>query len=300
MIHENTFGKLIEKNRRARNISKTKLCRGLCSVTSLSRYEQDVRIPEKILADALLERMGIKPYQYEFILSDEDFYQSMLRKKIIYAVDNGMLQVGKEYVDKYRQTINGNQNLHIQFMLLEEGKIAMKENKMAIAGDKFQQALECTVGKMISDDILFSNTEMELIFYQSEYFYYAGEREQAYKMFEKLKQYMEKIGWDKEKYRSYHSHILYRMAEYAYSSFNTGLAEKMLEQAKNEMLSEFQLNGLYEVFLLLKKVKKKNEKEFTVEEEQFMSALDIIKKGKHGEITEEGLKIWESIINQQL
>ena len=28
-------------------------------------------MPEKIMADALVERLGIEPYQFEFVLSDE-------------------------------------------------------------------------------------------------------------------------------------------------------------------------------------------------------------------------------------
>ena len=71
MIHENTFGELMESNRKVKNVKRTKLCRGLCSIMALSRYENDERMPEKIMADALVERLGIEPYQFEFVLSDE-------------------------------------------------------------------------------------------------------------------------------------------------------------------------------------------------------------------------------------
>ena len=86
MIHENTFGELMESNRKVKNVKRTKLCRGLCSIMALSRYENDERMPEKIMADSLLERLGIFPYQFEFVLSDEEYRQIMLRKEIENAI----------------------------------------------------------------------------------------------------------------------------------------------------------------------------------------------------------------------
>lgn len=304
MIHENTLGELIEKNRIARNISKSKLCRGLCSVTALTRYEQDVRIPGKMLVDALLERLGIKPYQFEFILSDEEFQQSMLRNKIEDAIWNDLLKTARENLAEYRKNIKSCPMLHQQFVLSKEGEIAKKEHQINTAVKKFQQALECTgVEKVLeaeSMDVLFSKAEIDIIYHLAECLYFTGEIEHSYIMFEKLKKYIEEVCWDDEKRLTYYPHILYRISEYAYQKCNFGIAESLLAEARNEMIQEFQLSELYEIMCLLKKVREKNRRLFTSEEQEFLTAMEIIKLGNYGEITDQGVELWQSTVSQQL
>lgn len=41
-------------------------------------------------------------------------------------------------------------------------------------------------------------------------------------------------------------------------------------------------------------------KEFTQEDSNFMTALKIINMSHRGELTEEGIELWQSTVNQQL
>ena len=77
-----TVGNLIRSIRENRKISREKLSLGLCSATTLMRYELGERIPDKFMADALLERMGQIPFQYEFIGSEQEFQFRMMRNQI--------------------------------------------------------------------------------------------------------------------------------------------------------------------------------------------------------------------------
>lgn len=84
----NTLGELISFHRMDKKIAKAALCEGLCSITALTRYEKGLRIPDKFLADALLERLGLSPYVYEFVTSEDEFYFVIQRKKIDKAIEN--------------------------------------------------------------------------------------------------------------------------------------------------------------------------------------------------------------------
>ena len=64
-MESNTLGRILRENREKQKLSKQKVCRGLCTVMALSRYESDERIPDKFLMDALLERLGFQPSKYE-------------------------------------------------------------------------------------------------------------------------------------------------------------------------------------------------------------------------------------------
>lgn len=53
-MQEITLGELIENLRIKKNISRVRLCDGVCSVRALARYERDGRVPDKFLAKELL------------------------------------------------------------------------------------------------------------------------------------------------------------------------------------------------------------------------------------------------------
>ena len=48
-MESNTLGRILRENREKQKLSKQKVCRGLCTVMALSRYESDERIPDKFV-----------------------------------------------------------------------------------------------------------------------------------------------------------------------------------------------------------------------------------------------------------
>lgn len=304
MIYGDTFGELLEKNRLDKNVLKNKLCRGLCSSVALLRYEQDERIPEKIMADSLLERLGIKPYQFEFVLNDDEFHQIMLRQEIEDFIWKDELKAARNSLKRYKDSIKSCHSIHLQYVLLKEGEIAKKEENLKLAVKDFQEAMQCTkmeeALKESGSGILLTNTETELLFQMAECLYLTGKRQQSNDLFQILKKYMEEFSWDNEKRVMYYPHILYRMSEFACEDLDFERAEEMLLKAKEEMIREYQLWDLYEVMALLKAVREKVGKEFAQEDENFMNALKIVNMSHDGGLTKEGIELWQSTINQQL
>lgn len=271
---------------------------------ALLRYERDERMPEKIMADALLERLGIEPYQFEFVLSDDEFHKIMLQKKIENFIWNGDFEEAKAGLGKYKESIRGCRRLHMQYVLLKEGEIAKEQGDARLSTEKFQAAMECSgMEKAIletKNSVLLSNTEMELLFQQAESLYLIEETGRSCHLFEILKRYMEECFWDNEKRAMYYPHILYRMAEFTYINKNFELAEKMLEKAREEMVREYQLWDLYEVLALLKEIRGKLGREFVREDEDFMTALKLVNMIHGGELTEEGILLWEDTADKRL
>lgn len=304
MIYGDTFGELLEKNRLDKNVLKNKLCRGLCSSVALLRYEQDERIPEKIMADSLLERLGIKPYQFEFVLNDDEFHQIMLRQEIEDFIWKDELKAARNSLKRYKDSIKSCHSIHLQYVLLKEGEIAKKEENLKLAVKDFQEAMQFTkmeeALKESGSGILLTNTETELLFQMAECLYLTGKRQQSNDLFQILKKYMEEFSWDNEKRVMYYPHILYRMSEFACEDLDFERAEEMLLKAKEEMIREYQLWDLYEVMALLKAVREKVGKEFAQEDENFMNALKIVNMSHDGGLTKEGIELWQSTINQQL
>ena len=56
------FSLLLTKEREKQGISQERLCRGLCAVSALSRYENGERIPDRLLMNAFDSKAGKEKY----------------------------------------------------------------------------------------------------------------------------------------------------------------------------------------------------------------------------------------------
>lgn len=238
------------------------------------------------------------------MLNDDEFHQIMLRQEIENFIWKDELKAARNSLKRYKDSIKSCHSIHLQYVLLKEGEIAKKEENLKLAVKDFQEAMQCTkmeeALKESGSGILLTNTETELLFQMAECLYLTGKRQQSNDLFQILKKYMEESFWDNEKRMTYYPHILYRMSEFAYRKSNYGLAEQMLEKAKEEIIGECQIWELCDILALLKEVREKMGKEFSQEDEDFLTVLKIINTSPGGELTKEGFELWQNTVNQQL
>ena len=66
------IGKLIDGICQERNLDREKIYGGLCDKRTFQKIEQGMLDPGKWLADALLERMGVSPNKFGYLLTEEE------------------------------------------------------------------------------------------------------------------------------------------------------------------------------------------------------------------------------------
>ena len=279
-MENNTLGRILRENREKQKLSKQKVCRGLCTVMALSRYESDERIPDKFLMDALLERLGFQPSKYEFVV-----------------------QACREALQEYEKQVQEKERLHRQYILLKKGLILGREEKYSDAINVFEQALKCTecseTNVANQTDILLTNTETELLYLIGKFLYIDGKKKDACTYFRMLKNQMEQRPAGKEKWKEYYPCILYRLAQCEFEAYNYGASYELILQAEKVLIENYEYDCLYEV-LELKEIicarlgiaKKTNE--------NLQLALKLMAMGENGKFTKEGLNLWENTASQQL
>ena len=102
---ETIFSLFLTKEREKQGISQERLCRGLCAVSALSRYENGERIPDRLLMNALIQRLGKSSDQLTTMISCQEYayfewkrtVKEALRKKNISLVQ--VLLQKKEALD---------------------------------------------------------------------------------------------------------------------------------------------------------------------------------------------------------
>lgn len=80
-----TYGKIIRRKRKEQKASMQKICQGLCSVSALSKIENDTLQPDIFLARALMQRLGMSDEPFTFYASERETKQYVLERKFVGA-----------------------------------------------------------------------------------------------------------------------------------------------------------------------------------------------------------------------
>ncbi|MDE7324839.1 MAG: helix-turn-helix transcriptional regulator [Lachnospiraceae bacterium] len=114
------LGKIIGKERKKKNILQEELLRGLCQQGEMAKIETGERVPEKMLADALMQRLGRCTDTLEAIMSVEEYILFDMRETLQRHFYECNYEKNCNLIRKYRRHKEAEQPLHQQFLLKYE------------------------------------------------------------------------------------------------------------------------------------------------------------------------------------
>ncbi len=171
-------------------ISPEQLAEGLCSLPQLNRIENGGREPEKLLMDALMQRLGRSVNYYETLLGLDEYRLLELRRQIQEKIDARDFAAAKERITGYRGAIRGIDQLHHQFLDLKELEIfQLSGGDIRACRDMLEGAMGRTMSGMQGkrlDDVCVSRLEMMMIEQYAGYTELLGEEEQAVILYERI------------------------------------------------------------------------------------------------------------------
>lgn len=303
------IGWFLKKTRKERKVTRSQLCYGLCTETALARYEQGKRIPDKFLADAFFERLGLIPYQFEFVDSDQEFQYRILRNEIEKKLRKKESDAALAELDAYEAGLKKKDFLHRQYILLKRAEIALEREDYKTSGEYLQEGFRCTKiaeaasGKTAPVNRLFTDQETRLVYDLIKCLNAQGKTKEAESFCRMLKQYMDAAAWDKLKQKEYSPYILYCLARSEAENHNTGRAWEYLEKAKKILLENYRMDHLCEILELenrLTETKTEAEMQKIENRTDFLNALRIVSEYHDGQISEKGMQIWENTAKRQL
>uniref|UniRef100_UPI0029437C07 helix-turn-helix domain-containing protein n=1 Tax=uncultured Tyzzerella sp. TaxID=2321398 RepID=UPI0029437C07 len=110
------LGTLLYNLRKELGINQKELSRGICSITTLSRFESGEREPSKIVFDTLISKLGKNSNKWEIISSEND--KSLIRCKnyIDYLIKSEKWLQLEEAIKDYKKLIKIDNNLNEQYI----------------------------------------------------------------------------------------------------------------------------------------------------------------------------------------
>ena len=154
------------------HINRADLCRGLCSVSALSKYLNQERKMDRLLLTAVLQRLGLSAVFFITLLSEEEYSYFEWRQDIAVAQLSGDWTRVQELLEDKAENPVCNAALQRQFYLMMQGHVRKRLSRdFAESAALYEQAIRITNPDFpcqMSDSILLNVQEiMLLLFWQA-------------------------------------------------------------------------------------------------------------------------------------
>lgn len=121
------LGRLIGNIRAERGISQEKLADGICKKEILKKYESGEIEPEKLLTDALMQRLGRSMDGYNARLEAAEYKRTAERAWIQALLRRGKLERAEAAISKYAGMLKADMPLHRQFIQLQWAELLRRK-----------------------------------------------------------------------------------------------------------------------------------------------------------------------------
>lgn len=166
-MNKNKIGDAIYYFRKQYGLSQGQLCKGICSVPTLSRIELGARNAEHLITEAILQRLGKSPNKFELIIDDRDYNLYLHRELIESLIKEEKTEQVKEELIKYQKQARTKKQVHQQFVKRMEACIYYIETKDAHGTiELLREAIHCTFPEFsegLQEKCYLSYTEINII-----------------------------------------------------------------------------------------------------------------------------------------
>ena len=162
-----TLGEMLYRFRIEREITASQVCRGLCSTSAMNYFENGERVPDSLLFEFIIERMGVSPEEFSLMVTEKEFVYHEWQKKVYDAIETedwGRLDnLLKSDINK---KVYCNKKLERQFFSYASGIYCASQGRYVEATHFFEIAQQQTiVDKCVlkKKSVLLSSMELNIL-----------------------------------------------------------------------------------------------------------------------------------------
>ena len=183
--------------RKEKRIAQHELCKGLCDQSVYSRIEYGERIPDRLLINALLQRLGKASDKLSMILNIEEYQYFLWKKQVLTCAGEQNINTLEELLNKKEAVeIIINEKLQKQFLYTMRAIVAEhKEKNLKKSIALLEQAIELTLPELKANNIqeyLMSIEEMQVVLERARLLLQLECREEDLHLLLEIVEYIEK------------------------------------------------------------------------------------------------------------
>ena len=256
---EINFHGFLNAMRKLHNVTLEQICEGLCSVSMMKRIEVGERLPEKLMRDRMMARMGVLLEGYEDYLPPDEYEQWCLRQNIISSIEKKELDKTEYYLNEYKKITDRNA-VELQFYdAMYFMYLKLKNASLVTQKEVIMRAIKNTmsdIDKVFHAGVLLSNQELNLLI---EYIWLCencnevrGEKTFCIEYYKDLLEYIEQLDMNKFEKAKIYPKVAYYACQMAVFKAKTFEVEKWaLEICDKALDLLFATEKLYYVIELL-------------------------------------------------
>ena len=284
-----SLGMILKKLRKEQEIGQKDLCRGICSISTLSRIELGVREPEQILFESLITRLGKDSTKWELILAENDKKLFEKRNYMEYLVQTEQWKKLKKEVEQYEQMRGSSNNMEQQYCHLIRSILYRQEKNYQEAVREGIEGLAKTEfyrqETLFKGNVVVSKNELRILYLIGEIWFEEGEQSilSLYSYWNQLFLYVKERCTDKRYRLEFYIEALYYIVSIFFRARQYGESIAFCKQGIQELIEKRSTYYLKDFLKLLKKLERKQE----------ISSLNSIFSIKNIDTLLETLEFWE-------
>ncbi len=229
------IGTLLRYERENNNISREKLCIGLCTPPMLFKVEENKGETDKLLLDMLFQRLGKSPDKLEIILSIEEYNKLRARDIIERLVSRERWSKAEYLLNWYINQYGENASVHQMYYYRTRAYMLLKRGNLDEAMNCIETALEITMpawkDKALSEYCI-STYEMENLLVYGVILKSKGNLDVARNHIDNCIKYIKQYFTDAEEYRKIYPKCVWILA----SIYNLPEHDEMVSELCEEVL----------------------------------------------------------------
>ncbi len=241
------LGKMLGAIRVSKGLTLNQVCQGLCEESLLRKYENEQVEIEKLMADALMQRLGKSMDKYDIMLNVKEYRLAQKRIHLQELLRKGKLIQAEKVISEYENEIFVHPQLHHQFLIMQKADLLRRSNsnsehQMKLVEEGIRQTILIeTIEPEILNERCFSVMELMLIVRYAILLKEIGREYKAYEWFQSLILFLEHSDRDLSDQIKLYPIVAYQFAiiclrnrRYGKISYYIEKACNLLSQAKTQ------------------------------------------------------------------
>ena len=162
-----TLGEMLKRFRIEKGVEARQVCEGLCSTSMMSHFENERKVPDPILFEYMMERMGVSSELFSIMVSKEEYEYYTWKEQVTESIaDRKSEKLEELLTSKVAQTTYCNNKLEQQFLLYATAIYCGMNREHAKALEMLENAAKQTISDMDeigNEKMLLSTVELHIL-----------------------------------------------------------------------------------------------------------------------------------------
>lgn len=162
-----TFGRLLIRFRKERQLKVLEICEGLCNEMLYKSFEKEKNIPDILLFERFLERMGVSPEKISWMVNEEEYAYHIWQEQVCEAIEDEKWEELEKFLHSEVYTKHYcNEKLEKQFYLYADAIRKGIQKDYAKAVELLEEAARLTMPEMfalLEKNVLLSTLELHIL-----------------------------------------------------------------------------------------------------------------------------------------